>query len=287
MLDKSKVLRKEAHVILLILVVLASLSLLNFGFASSISNSTRMFVWITNTAPVVVFANVTPNPALPSQTLTYKINVTDANSDTMTVSIIYYNTTHKARSSSIKVPVNGNWRINNTFTLPSDADPGTWYVNATISDGLATVINKTIFTVSSLVGTRLQNSPIDFGNQTAGQTAQRASNGTAVAGKYKAITAGWPLIINNTGNTKNNYTINGTDLVGTSKTIGVSNVTWALTRTGEGSRTSKTALTKSQVSITTGKTAGQSQRVYFWTDTPNGIKQQQYNGTIIIVTNTQ
>jgi len=282
--------KRELNFALIVLVALAAFSLINIGFATTFVNSTSMTVYIKNTAPQEIFANVTPNPAVPGQTLTYRANITDINGDSLKVNITYYNTTNKAQTggTNLHVPLNGLYYTNNTFTLSATAAAGTWSVNATISDGFTTVTNRTTFTVNSLTSTKLQNTPVDFGNQTAGLTAQRAENGTSVAGTYPSGIRGWPLIINNTGNTIANYSINGTNLVGPSKTIGVSNVTWNTTRTGEGSRSGKVALTKTTPKlIAAHKGSGTNSKVYFWLDTPRSITQQRLNGTVKIVTNSE
>lgn len=282
--------KRELNFALIVLVTLAAFSLINVGFATTFVNSTAMTVFIKNTAPQEIFANVTPNPAIPGQTLTFRANITDVNSDALKVNITYYNTTNKPQTGGINlhVPLNGLYYINNTFTLSATAAAGTWSVNATFSDGFVTVTNRTTFTVNSMTSTKLQNTPIDFGNQTVGQTAQRANNGTTVAGIYSSSIQGWPLVINNTGNTVANYSINGTNLVGPTKTIGVSNVTWNTTRTGEGSRAGKVALTKTTPRlIVAHKSSGSNAKVCFWLDTPRGITQQRLNGTVKIVTNSE
>jgi hypothetical protein len=281
--------KKTLNAVLIFFLILAGLEILNFGFAVSITNSTIMTVFITNTAPVVTYLNVTPDPALPGQALTFKANATDANGDPLTFTIIYYNTTGaNVSGAAISLSLNGatGYYTNNTFTLSPEADAGTWSVNVTVSDGLTTIVNKTTFTVSGLLSTGLKNTPIDFGNQTVGLTAQRAENGTALAGKYKGIVAGFPLIINNTGNLQANYSINGTDLISDGgKIIGVGNVTWNVTATTDGTRTGKVALaTGAPAKISDLVNAGDTQDVYFWIDTPNNVNQSQYNGTVLIET---
>lgn len=263
---------------------MATFAVLDFGFATTFVNSTTMTVFIKNTAPVLLNATIAPDPAVPGQTMTYTANISDVNGDAVNGSITYYNTTNGARSIQIFLALESGLYVNNTFTIPTDAEPGTWYANITFTDGIVTMVNKTTFTVSALTATRLQNTPINFGNQTVGLTAQRAENGTAVAGVYQGIVAGFPLIINNTGNIKANYSINGTDLVGATATIGAGNVSWNITATTIGERVGKIALTKTTpVTVEDGITAGLTSSVYFYLDTPN-VTQQTYNGNISIVT---
>mgnify|MGYP006992524691 CR=1 FL=1 len=283
--------KKHIHFALFLFIILAGFMLLDFGFAESKTNATRMTIFIKNTAPVIVWANVTSNPTLPGSYITIRGNASDANGDSLMFNVSIYNTTKGliARRKMSYHPTEKIW-VNNTYQLPADARPGNWYANITFYDGFTFVVNKTRFEVSSQTSTKLQNSPIDFGNQTVGQIAQRADNGTAVAGKYSTAIRGWPLILNNTGNTLVNYTLNGSDLKGPTKTIGVGNVTWNITSNpvdGEGVATGKIKLTAAQKLVATGKAAKSYQKVYFWITTPNGITQQRLNGTVVIITSTE
>ncbi len=280
----------EHNTALFFFLVVGAFLLLDFGFAATGTNSTIMTVFITNTAPTLTFAAVQPNPALPGQTLNVTANITDANGDAITATYVVYDPSGASASGTIGlVHLSGLVYFNDTYTLDANAAPGTWSVNVTYNDGIATRVNTTTFTVNSVTSTTLQNTPIDFGNQTVGLTAQRAENGTAVAGTYNGVLAGFPLIINNTGNVKANYTINGSNLIGNTRPaeiIGVGNVTWNVTNTGVGSRTGKVALSTAQTKIASDIAAGNSQNVYFWIDTPNGVSEQRYNGTVVIVTTT-
>ncbi|MBN2421529.1 hypothetical protein JXB27_04590 [Candidatus Woesearchaeota archaeon] len=275
------------NVTMFFFIVVAGLLLFEIGFATTLYNSTYMTVFITNTAPQMIFANATPNPALPGQTITARVNVSDANGDTLLVNITYYNTTSGAESDLISLVLEGDFYTNNTFTLPATAPVGTWYFNTTISDGFTTTINMTTFTVNAVLSTRIDNSPIIFGNQTVGQTAQRAENGTYVAGVYSENINGFPLVLNNTGNVLANYSINGTYLVGQtdgSEIIGIGNVTWNVTITDSGTRAGKIGLTTAPAVIAAGIAASGAQNVYFWIDTPTGVTQQEYRGNISIET---
>lgn len=275
------------NVTMFFFIVVAGLLLFDIGFAETIYNSTYMTVFITNTAPQVIFSNATPNPAIPGQAVTARANITDVNGDSLSVNITYYNTTSGAESGIIHMDLQGDFYTNNTFILPVTAPAGTWYFNITTSDGFTTTVNKTTFTVNGVLSTRVDNSPIIFGNQTVGQVAQRAQNGTYVAGTYAGNVNGFPLVLNNTGNVLAAYSINGTYLAGQtdgSKIIGVGNVTWAITDTGSGSRASKTALAVAPASIATDIAASLAQNVYFWIDTPTGVTQQEYRGNITIET---
>ncbi len=280
----------RGNLVLFVFLVIASIALLGVGFATTQYLNTTMTVFITNTPPVLVYANVTPNPASPGNTLTFLANITDNNSDTITASIIYYNTTGAAQGGPTNLSLASGTSLtgaifsNNTYTLPSTAAAGTWTVNITFSDGIATVVNATSFTVSSVLSTALGNAPISFGNQTVGQTAQRAENGTAVAGIYYGTVNGFPLLLNNTGNIPANYSVNGTSLVGQTtpaQAIGPGNVTFNITDTGVGSAGGKIALpSAAPATIANGVTGGSVQKVYFYISTPNGISQQNYTGNM-------
>ncbi len=265
------------------IVLVSVLCFLNFSTIASAANQSITYstVYVINTLPNIQIVTESPNPAVPSDIITVKSNVTDANGDLNKVWAKYYNTTG-GLIATVKLVYNTTSKLyqNNTFSIPANGAGGTWNVTVYANDTYGTVSKSTTFTVNSVIAMTLQNTPIDFGNSSVGVTNRRAENGTAVAGSYRGIVAGFPLKVNNTGNTKNNYTISGLQLVGQTNSaykIGVSNVTYKLTSILPG-----TALTGVNT-LYSGNNAPKSiVNTYFWINVPTGIPQQQYKGNVTI-----
>ncbi len=265
------------------IILVSVLCFLNFSTIASAANQSITYatVYVINTLPNIQTVTESPNPAVPSDIITVKANVSDVNGDLSKVWAKYYNTTG-GLVGTVKLIYNTTSKLyqNTTFTIPADAVGGTWNVTVYANDTYGTKSKSTTFTVNSVIAMALQNTPIDFGNSSVGVTNRRAENGTAVAGSYRGIVAGFPLKVNNTGNTKNNYSISGLQLVGQTNSaykIGVSNVTYKLTSAPPG-----TALTGVNM-LYSGNNAPKSiVNTYFWINVPTGIPQQQYKGNVTI-----
>lgn len=265
------------------IILLSVLCFLTFSTIASAANQSTTYatVYVINTLPHIETVTVSPAPAVPSDLMTVNANVSDANGDLSKVLAKYYNTTG-GLVGTVTLIYNSTSKLyqNTTFTIPADAAGGTWNVTIYANDSYGTVSKSTLFTVNTLLAMALQNTPIDFGNTSVGVTGRRAENGTAVAGSYRGVVAGFPLKVNNTGNTKNNYSISGLQLVGQTVgtyKIGVSNVTYKVTSTPPG-----TALTGVDT-LYSGNNAPKSiVNTYFWINVPTGIPQQQYKGNVTI-----
>jgi hypothetical protein len=265
------------------IILVSVMCFITFSTIASAANQSTTYatVYVMNTLPHIQTVTASPDPAVPSDVMTVKSNVSDVNGDLDVVWAKYYNTT-MGLVGTVSLTYNATSKLyaDYTFTIPADAIGGTWNVTVYANDTYGTSSKSTTFTVNSVIAMTLQNTPIDFGNSSVGVANRRAENGTAIAGSYRGVVEGFPLIVNNTGNTKNNYTISGLDLVGQTNgayKIGVSNVTYKLTSTPSG-----TALTGVDTLYSGNNNAKSVVNTYFWINVPTGIPQQQYKGNVTI-----
>lgn len=259
----------------LLVVLIGVFGILAFSTATSAANQSTTYttVYVMNTLPDVANTTASPDPAVPSDTMTVTVNVNDVNGDLDKVWAVYYNTSGSA-VGTVWLWYNATSGLyqNSTFTLPVDAASGTWNVTVYANDTYGTSQDSDTFTVGTVVAMTLHNTPVDFGNTSVGVNDRRAENGTAVAGSYQGIVAGFPLVVNNTGNANNNYTISGTKLPGQTDTgydIGAGNITYDLTATLPG-----TALTGADALFSGNNAPNSEINLYFWIDVPAGIQGQ-------------
>ena len=256
-----------------------------FAFSTTLTSAannetTYARVYVMNTLPSVTDVTASPDPASPSDTMTVEANVSDANGDLDVVWAEYYNTTGLVATVGLVLNATSGLYYNDTFQLASNAVPGTWNVTVYANDTYGESSNFTTFVVEGIVALELYNTPVDFGNASAGDSDRRAENGTAVAGSYQGIVAGFPLQVNNTGNVNEDYSISGLDLVGQTDSnfnISVGNVEYNLTDTnGAGF-----SLTDSEVEFASTNAPQSIQDVYFWINVPS-VPQQEYKGNVTI-----
>lgn len=265
----------------MILTVAAVFSVGTTLVSAANNQTTYATVYVANSLPVVTDVTVNPSPANPSDTLTVTANVSDANGDLDVVWVKYYNTTGDL-VANLGLVYNGGTGLyeNTSFTLAANADPGQWNATVYANDSFGESSDYFLFSVNGLVAMELKNTPIDFGNASAGETGRRADDGTTGSGYDGGTIKGFPLKVNNTGNVNQNYTIKGLDLVGDvnpAYNIGVGNVSYNLTNTGGAGF----SLTTSATQFASVISPAVIQDVYFWIDIP-AVPQQDYTGNVTI-----
>ena len=279
--------------ILLFLGIIFAISTVSIIILAANNATTDLIVRIVNTPPVINNVTVTPNPADPGNTITVNATITDANGipgDVSTVKVTYIGpggetfTFFLVFNESIS-PTVGKYS-NNTFTLPSNATPGTWFANVTVNDTKnAQTSFLANFTVNAFISITLANTPVDFGNASSGETLRRAENGTtnSVQGFAGGPIKGFPLLINNNGNVNLAYNMTGNNLTGqtnSSFVIPVSNIFFnTIINTSSAQSLSETVSKQ----LSNGNVPNSAEESFFWITLPTTLTEQEYKGNVTIL----
>ncbi len=277
------------RIIIALLLVISSINILIYAqnvFAAA-NETTEVLVNVVNSPPVVREVTVSPDPADPGNTLTVTANVTDVNSDIISVvgTFDYGTPDNTGDDVSVTLVFNPLSELyeNNTFAVPFTAPAGLWAFNVTATDSFALQNkNSTTFIVNKLITIALANTPIDFGNASAGEFDRRADDGTPGSGYTGVTVKGFPLQIINGGNVNLNYSINSSNLIGStdqSFNITVSNLSY---NTAPNATTS-TNMAYALQPISGDNAINSTEDVFFFLDIPLGTPEQSYRGNVTIV----
>jgi hypothetical protein len=239
-------------------------------------SGTQTFTVTDTTDPVINNISDTPDPVDPGATINFTANVTDnvnVNATWVEISGTNYSMTQSG-SSDI-------WYYD---TFDTNIAAGTYdytvYANDTYGNTATPVSSN--FTINSLISLSLEQIPVAFGNTTIPVTDRRADNGTAGSGYTGGTIKGFPMMINNTGNVNENFSISGTDLTGLAQPayeVGVGNVSYDLDDGVAGASTLTTTLTQFTTSVIA---MNNYEELYFWISIPSGLPSQNYKGDINI-----
>ena len=235
------------------------------------SNTTTFNVTdLTN--PTIQWVNATPNPVDPGNTINITAKVTDnVGVDTVVVEINGQNYTMNYSGNDIYY-----YDGFDTF-IEAGTYNYTVYANDTYGNDATPVTSN--FTINELISLSLSQTPIEFGNTTIPVTNRRADNGTSGNGYTGGTVKGFPMVVNNTGNVNENFTISGTGLIGqtnSSFTIGAGNVSYNTIN----DINSATSLSTTAQQLASNIAMNNISNAYFWLSIPEGVPSQQYIGTI-------
>ena len=240
--------------------------------------STTTETTVTNIAPTVVDIvvnndlNVTPACGT-TVSVPIKVYVNDSNGyqDVSSVVCDIWNGTLSFNNTSFSFESgSGNQAVfSYSWSVPSNYEAGTWNIKCTATDSAgATDTRQEVFYIEQLACIELKNIPVIFN---AGQP------GTTQTAK---VGYGFPMTIDNLGNTAVDIFIKGTDLTG------VTDSSWSIPVTSieyddVDTFTSPTQLTSTFASLTTIPYGG-SYSTYFRINLPAPLKAQTYKGTLTI-----
>ena len=257
---------------------------LNSPFGVYTANSTAIddfdaSDWVTGTFNVTDLTNPVINtvsdnsPVDPGSTLNITANVTD----NVAVDDVFV----EINATNYSMTQAGSTDIYYYDDYDTNVIAGTYdytvYANDTYGNDATPVTDN--FTVNALVALTLEQVPIEFGNTTIPVTSRHADNGTAGDGYTGGTIKGFPMVINNTGNVNENFSISGTDMTGQTQgsyEVGVGNLTYDTDGALPAAYNLSTSLTQFVGDVAWTAT----QDVYFWISIPEGIPSQNYVGTI-------
>ncbi len=254
------------------------ISLMSISFSQETEEKTYTYVYVRNAAPSVEEVLINPDPAVPYDTLTIKAKVRDLNNDITNVVAVIENKDYNIKEElELKYDKTLDLYLN-TYTLNSNAPPGTWKVEVTaIDSGNKQAILASSFKVNIVVSIDLDQVPIDFGEKDVNSLDVEADNIL----DDKDDIQGFPMKITNSGNTDITLKISGSDMVGqqiSEQKINVENLHYNTILDKSNYKT----LSKDLQILSQNLLPNKGEEVYFWLTIPSGISEQAFKGDISI-----